>query len=179
MESNYVDVIVKRKTRYIDVLLRFIWIAILIWGSIITFMLGGMVCIAFVCGNFTLMYFFWNHYKLDYEYVYCDGQIDFDLVRNNNKRKHRLRINLENAELLAPADSEKVINYRGINIIERYISHADATGVYALIVKKQDRLIKVLIEPNVKMLRLIRNKMPRRVDLRAEDLSKVLGKEEE
>jgi hypothetical protein len=179
MESNYVDVIVKRRTRYIDILIRFMWIAVMIWGSLLTFMLNGMLCIVFVCGNATLVYFFWNYYKLDYEYVYCDGQIDFDLVRNNNKRKHRLRINLENAELLAPAESEKVINYRGINIVERYISHTDSPRIYALIVKKQDRLMKLLIEPNIKMLRLMRNKMPRRVELRAEDLARVLEKEED
>ena len=173
MESNYVDVIVKRRVRYIDILLRFLWVAALVWGALLFLPVNGMIFIAYICGNLTLMFFFWNHYKLEYEYVYCDGQIDFDFVRNNAKRKHRLRVNLENAELLAPADSEKVANYRDIDTVEAYVSHNQSSRIYALIVKKQDKKIKILIEPNIKMLKLIRNKMPRKVDLREQDLAKI------
>ena len=173
MESNYVDVIVKRRVRYIDILLRFLWVAALVWGALFFLPINGMIFIAYICGNFTLMFFFWNYYKLEYEYVYCDGQIDFDFVRNNSKRKHRLRVNLENAELLAPADSEKVVNYRDIDTVEAYVSHSQSPRIYALIVKKQDKKIKVLMEPNIKMLKLMKNKMPRKVDLREQDLARI------
>ena len=177
MDSNYVDVIVKRRTRYIDILIRFLWVAALVWGTILLFPHNGLIMLFFLCGNITFMYVFWNYYKLEYEYVYCDGQIDFDFVRNNSKRKHRLRINLENAELFAPADSQKVQNYKNIDIVEEYISSKDSHNIYALIVKKQDKVIKVLIEPNIRMMKLIRNKMPRKVELREQDLAKVLEKE--
>ena len=173
MESNYVDVIVKRQIRYIDILSRFLWIGALVWGTLLLFPINGMIMFAYFFGNITLMIVFWNYYKLEYEYVYCDGQIDFDIVRNNNKRKHRLRINLDNAELLAPADSEKVVNYRKIDTVESYVSHSESPRIYALIVKKQDKKIKILMEPNIKMLKLMRNKMPRKVELRERDLAKI------
>jgi hypothetical protein len=173
MESNYVDVIVKRRVRYIDILSRCLWIAILVWGTLLFLPINGMITIAYFCADITLMFFFWNYYKLEYEYVYCDGQIDFDFVRNNSKRKHRLRINLENAELLAPDDSEKVVNYRDIDTVESYVSHSESPRIYALIVKKQDKKIKILMEPNIKMLKLMRNKMPRKVELRERDLAKI------
>ncbi|MBE5936151.1 MAG: hypothetical protein E7262_10300 [Lachnospiraceae bacterium] len=173
MESNYVDVIVKRRVRYMDILLRFLWIGATVWGTLFLLPINGMITIFYFFGNITLMFLFWNHYKLEYEYVYCDGQIDFDFVRNNSKRKHRLRVNLENAELLAPADSEKVLNYRNIDTVEAYVSHSESPRIYALIVKKQDKLMKILIEPNIKMLKLMRNKMPRKVDLREQDLARI------
>lgn len=178
MESNYVDVIVRRNIRYIDILARFLWIAATVWGTILIFPYNGMLMIFYLCGNITLMYFFWNYYKLDYEYVYCDGQIDFDLVRNNSKRKHRLRVNLENAQLLAPADSEKVINFRGIDTVEAYVSSKSSPRIYALIVKKQDKMMKILMEPNKKMLKLMRNKMPRKVELREKDLASIIENKE-
>lgn len=174
MESNYVDVIVKRRTRYIDILLRFLWVAALVWGTILLISVNGMFMIAYFCGNLTLMYFFWNYYKLEYEYVYCDGQIDFDIVRNNSKRKHILRVNLENAELLAPADSANIQNYRGVNQELSFISQRESTRIYALIVKKHDKVMRILIEPNIKMLKLVRNKMPNKVLLREMDLAKIV-----
>ena len=174
MESNYVDVIVKRKPRYIDIFLRFLWIAVIVWGTIVLLFINRTLMFAYFFGHVTLMYFFWNYYKLDYEYVYCDGQIDFDMVRNNCKRKHRLKVDLENAQLLAPADSEKIINFRGIDTVESYISSKDSKNIYALIVKKQDKMLKILIEPNKKMLKLMRDKMPRSVELREKDLASIV-----
>lgn len=172
--KNYVETNVKRRTRYIDILIRFLWVAITIWGAFFAFFMAGMIMFFWIGIQATLMYFFWNHYKLEYEYIFCDGQIDFDTVRNNMKRKHILRIQLEDAEIFAPAESERIRNYRGVDTVLNYTSLMSDARIYALIVKKQDKMLKILFEPNDKMLRGIKNKIPRKVELREKDLEKIL-----
>ena len=49
----------------------------------------------------------------------------------------------------------------------------EAINIITRLIKKQDKIMKILIEPNIKMLKLMRNKMPRKVDLREQDLVKM------
>lgn len=179
VKGSFIESVVHRRVRYIDILIRFLWIGCTVWGTFLLFPINGMLMIFFLGINATFMFWFWNMYKVDYEYIYCDGQIDFDVIKDNRKRKHKLRIQLEDAVLLAEPNSEKVINYPDVRAVVKFISNERPNKVYALIVKKQDRLIKVLFEPNYEMLKSIKYKMPRKVELRQEDLDKINGIDKE
>ena len=173
MEGNYVETTIRKKIGYGDILLRAFWIACIVWGSILIFPINGILVFCFWALNATLMYFFWKSYIVDYEYIFCDGQIDFDIIKNNLKRKHRLRIQLEDAIYFAEPSSEKIINQKNVHTVCNFTSRYNEDKVYALIVKKQDKLLKILFEPSDKMLVGIKNKLPRKNELRSTDLARI------
>lgn len=173
MEGNYVETTVHRKIRYIDVLLRAFWVGCIIWGTFLLFPINGMIMFGFLGLNAVLIWFFWKSYIVDYEYIFCDGQIDFDIIKNNLKRKHKLRIQLEDAVFFAAPDNSQIVNQKNVRTVLNYSSHENNGREYALIVKKQDRLLKIIFEPNDKMLDRIRFKLPRKCELRSQDLERI------
>ena len=50
--------------------------------------------------------FVFSRLTIEYEYIYADGQIDFDRISGNAKRKTMLRVDIENAEVIAPTNSD-------------------------------------------------------------------------
>lgn len=173
MEGNYVETTVRRNVRYIDILIRAFWIACIIWGTVLLFQINGMITFCFLGLNATLIWFFWKSYKVDYEYIFCDGQIDFDIIKNDIKRKHKLRIQLEDAVFFAAPDNSQIVNQKNVKTVLNYSSYGNPDKEYALIVKKQDRLLKIIFEPNDKMLDRIRFKLPRKCELRSQDLERI------
>lgn len=170
MEGNYVETTVVRERRYVDILVRALWLGALVWGTFLLFPINGMLVFMYIGLHGTLMYFFWNNYKLEYEYVFCDGQIDFDIIRNSQKRKHKLRIQLEDGIYFAKPDNPKIVNNKDVHTVVEYISSKNAGNIYALIVKKQDKILKILFQPNQRMIKSIKNKMANRCDIRQADL---------
>ena len=170
MEGNYVETTVKREKRYIDLLVRALWIGVIVWGAFLLFPVNGMMVFMYLGLHGTLIYFFWNNYKLEYEYVFCDGQIDFDLIRNSQKRKHKLRIQLDDGIYFAKPDNNKITSMKNVHTVVKFISNENSGNIYALIVKKQDKIIKILFEPNTRMIKSIKYKMPNKCDIREADL---------
>jgi len=63
-------------------------------AAIILILLAVLAVVALV--------WYWPRFKVEWEYVFCDGQLDFDRIQGGEKRKTILRIELENADVIAP-----------------------------------------------------------------------------
>ena len=173
MEGNYVETAVKRDTRYVDMLFRALWIGVLVWGAFLLFPINGMITLVYIGIHGILIHYFWNNYKVEYEYVFCDGQIDFDYIIDGKKRKHKLRVQLEDAVYLAKPDNENIVNNQKVHTTLKYISNNESGNIYALIVKKQDKILKILFEPNPKMLKAMKYKLPKKNGVRDIDIEDV------
>lgn len=102
----------------------------------------------------------------EYEYIYADGQIDFDKISGNAGRKTKLRIDLDNCEVVAPVDSDAIRAYdHNQNIVVNDYSSlsGDMSKVYAAICSKDGNMMKVLFEPSEKMVKLMKMKAPSKV----------------
>ncbi len=99
-----------------------------------------------------------------WEYVYVDGQIDFDEIFGGEKRKTVLRIEIEEADAVAPVDSEKLAGYRHLPV-KNFTSLEEGARVYGIATKLSGKEEKVLIlfEPSDKMLDMMSEKSPRTV----------------
>lgn len=110
--------------------------------------------------------FIFSRLKTEYEYIYADGQIDFDRINGNAKRKTVLRIDLENCEVVGPVRSDAVMAYNHNQniVVKDYTSlSGDETAVYAAITSKDGTMMKVLFEPSEKMVKLMKMKAPSKV----------------
>ena len=65
-----------------------------------------------------LAVFIFSRLKIEYEYIYADGQIDFDRISGNAKRKTLMRVDIENAEVIAPTSSDSIKAYNNNNRIK-------------------------------------------------------------
>jgi len=103
--------------------------------------------------------------NLEYEYIYVDGQIDFDRIMGGRKRKTVLRLDMENVELVAPSESDELLAYshkEGI-VTKDYSSRMPDGKKYAMIASNEGKYTKVLFEPSAKMLECMKWKAPRKV----------------
>ena len=131
-----------------------------LFGQSIVMFLGLAACIVTV--------YCFPLFNVDYEYIFCDGQFDFDKILGGNKRKNMLKVDLENSEVLCPATSHQLDSYTYQKVeLKDYSSGNPEAKVYALVGKdnKENRMVKVLFEPNEKMIALAKQKAPRKVFL--------------
>ena len=112
--------------------------------------------------------YFLPYLNVDYEYIFCDGQFDFDKIMGGNKRKTQLKLDLDSCEVLCPANSHQLDGYTYQRLqVKDFSSGNPEAKTYALVGKelKNNTMVKVIFEPNEKMLAFAKQKAPRKVFL--------------
>ena len=92
-----------------------------------------------------------------YEYVFVDGQIDFDFIINGERRKHKKRIDMEKIELIAPEDAPVLYNSRNLPM-EDYSSRMSGDKHYIAVVLGDKGKERIRFTPDEKMLELMKLK---------------------
>ena len=163
MEGSYTEAGVKRKDTIGTIALRFL----MIFGAVVLFFAAFysqwmmILAAALICLDIFLIPFL----KVDYEYIFCDGQIDFDRINGGAKRKHILRVDMEEIEVVAPKNSHAIDQFRsgGQGTVKDFTSGRSDAKVYVIIAKQKGNLVKILFEPSEKMIACMKNKSPRKV----------------
>ena len=163
MEQAYAEYSVKQKTTGKDIALK----VLMIIGVILLFIIGFRCRLLFLLDVVAVfaMVWFWPRFHVTWEYVYCDGQIDFDMIQGEDKRKTVLRIDLDNADVIAPMDSERMAGYRHLQTKKFYSLQPDAK-TYGVVIRSEGKEEKLVLEfePNEKMMDLILNKYPKKAE---------------
>ena len=99
------------------------------------------------------------------EYVYCDGQLDFDQIYGGEKRKNALRIEIEDADVIAPIGSSRLDGYRHLGKKDFSSKEADARlyGIATKLEGSNDKTV-IIFEPSDKMLDMMAAKCPQTVE---------------
>ena len=101
MEQSYAEANAKVKTSISSILTKALCIIVILALFALSFMgVRYVMIVAVALAGFLVWY--WPRFRKEWEYVFCDGQLDFDLIKGGEKRKHILRIELENADVVAP-----------------------------------------------------------------------------
>ncbi len=164
IQDAYVEHLVKRKTPpyaiAVKVLLGILF-AVALFMALTTYI--GILVLLAVCA---LSYFVLLNLNIEFEYLYIDGQLSIDKILNRNKRKKMLECDKDSLLMLAPLDSYVLKDYEGtgVKVIDCSSGRADAKK-YAFIYQSGQQRMKVIIEPNDKLLQCIRNTTPRKVVL--------------
>ena len=140
--------------------------ALLILGvaiGVILMLLGGAFGIAGVVLVVAMIYFF-PKLNVEYEYVFVDGQIDFDRITGKAKRKTLLRIDMEQTEIIAPQGSHALDGYTYTQLINKDFSSGDKNvKPYIIIASVEDKKYRIAFEPSEKMLAMMKQKSPRKI----------------
>jgi hypothetical protein len=162
MNQLYAEAGVKRKNNTTSMALRTLMILGIIIGAMLM-LLGGVFGIAGIV-IIVLMVFLLPRLNVDYEYVFVDGQIDFDRITGKAKRKTVLRIDLEQVEIIAPDGSHALDGYTNAQYEKKDFSSGDKNvKAYIIIANKENKKYRIAFEPSEKMLGMIKQKSPRKL----------------
>lgn len=167
MNELYAECSVKRKTTSVDIILK----TLLVLGVVALFLLSivvgkmaasnlvtvgsGFVAVLAAVG----LYMYWPRFHVEWEYVFCDGQLDFDGIYGGEKRKQALRIEIEEADLIAKEGSSRLHAYQDLKVLD-FSSKKENTNVYVIVTKRNNNKVCIKFEPNEKMLEMMETKAP-------------------
>lgn len=163
MRDEIVEVLVKCKT---NMGLRTLGIVLyILCGVAVVIALLGFGIVGYIAAIiFGVMGFFANsNSQVEYEYTYCDKELDIDAIYNQTKRKHVTTLELSKMEALVRVEGSRMNEYSRRQCITKDYSTKNKNtkdNVYALF---YDGSIKVLIEPNERLLNAIAYVAPRKV----------------
>ncbi len=170
MEQSYVEANAKKKTTVKVVALKIV----LVIGVILLLMttMFSRFLLVFGLAAAVFLFWYWPRFKEEWEYVFCDGQLDFDIIQGGERRKHKLRIEIENADVIAPMSSSRMDGYRHLKVVD-YTSLRSDARIYGIATRISDEGEKVVIlfEPNDRMLEAMYYKCPNIVEKPTAQLS--------
>lgn len=137
---------------------------------IISFFISGLSPFLVVLPVIALIiaFIFFPRLNVEYEYVFCDGQIDFDKIMGKAKRKTMLKMDLEQIEIVAPSNSHSLDSFKNGNLAKIDYSSLNLDAKTYTIIgraknKKEGQNIRVIFEPSEKMIECMKLKSPRKV----------------
>jgi len=165
MNDLYTEASVKKRVTAMDTFIKVItvFIVVVLLGG--GFLLGEPL-IGFV-GVIALMFAYYLIPRLSvvYEYVFCDGQLDFDKIMAGEKRKHMYRLDFDQVLIMAPEGSHALDSYKNNPATKKldFTSLEKDRKVYCIVESAGDLQTLVYFEPNEKMISYIKQKAPRKV----------------
>ena len=165
MEQSYAEANAKKKVTGAVMVLKTILVVLVILVFLGTILSGiRLLVLAGVAAVFALIWY-WPRFKVEWEYVFCDGQLDFDMIQGGERRKNILRIEIEDADVIAPIDSQRLDGYRHLDVRD-YSSMKEDAKIYGIATRLPEKEEKVLIlfEPTSRMVELMGKKCPDKVE---------------
>lgn len=170
MEQSYAEANAKRKNSGGTVALKIIlvFLVILIFlASIVAAMQFqfNLIVLIGVAAVFALIWY-WPRFRVEWEYVFCDGQLDFDMIQGGEKRKNILRVEIEEADVVAPLNSHRLDGYRHLPVKD-YSSMRNDAKIYAIATRlpNKDEKVVIYFEPTGRMVELMHKKCPDIVEM--------------
>ena len=164
MNDTYVELLIRKKHSILPVLLRNLLIVAGVLALLAAFLLTGSI-VLFLAGAILLgLAYLVNFNKIiEYEYLFLDKHLTIDRIQNQSRRKTVAEYDLTPTELFAPASSGRMAAYQGRNDIKTadYSTGEKDSSPYALIIKVNNQLQRVLLEVNDELFEQIRKVAPR------------------
>lgn len=164
MNESYAEAGVKRN----KTMKSYLAMVGIIFAIVVVFIVGGMflgslATFVAMLGIVGCVYLF-PRFNVEYEYIYCDGQIDFDRITGNAKRKTVLRIDFEKVEMIAPVNSHALDNFKNMQVtVKDFTSLKPDAKAFAIICHSEKGNMRILFEPSEKMVTCMKQKAPRKV----------------
>lgn len=111
-----------------------------------------------------VIYFFWRRIDREYEYIYTDGLLDIDVIYGRTSRKRLLSADARDFQFIVPGDSKE--HYNQLEAKYDKVIDAGRGGVndktYIGVVTKDDKSVKLLFEPNERIVAALKKYAPRK-----------------
>lgn len=161
-EDNYVEWLVKRRDPVYAIPVKILMGCICIVSVLLAMQTVLGVIIMTLAGLAT--YFVFLNLSVEYEYLFAEGSLSVDRIMGRARRKKAFDCEKEEVQMVAPADSYVLKDYVNQNTkVKDFTSGQSNAKVYALVCQKGAESLKILFEPNEKMLKAMRRAFPRKL----------------
>lgn len=162
MNESYSEWLVKRKPPAYALLVKIVMIILCVVAVFLALTTMFGIIILALAGAATYLLF--QSLNLEFEYLYVNGQLTIDKIMGRARRKQVWEGKLEEIQIIAPTDSYVLKDYETSNMKTLdFSSGMPGAKAYAIISQSGANSVKVLFEPNEKMLHCIRQMSPRKV----------------
>lgn len=160
MGDFYTEQLVKKQTNMKDVVIKAVLVAVTIVSFLVMLMFpfGILAPVAMI----VLDVIVFQRLKVEYEYLFVNGDLDIDKIMNKSRRKKMFSANVADVELLAPVDAAELRQFQNARIYD-FTSGTGQAKEYALIVSGQGELKKIVFEPNDMIIEGFFLMVPRKV----------------
>jgi len=162
MNESYAEAGCKRKDTLGTYMMRFG----LILAAVLLFLFTFQNQILLFLGAIVIVgiFYIFPRLSVEWEYIFCDGQLDFDKISGGQKRKTVKRIDFEQVEICAPVKSHALdgYTYANVKVLDFSSKNPDAKP-YAVVLHDKGVVTKIIFEPNEAMVQCIRQKAPRKI----------------
>lgn len=109
-------------------------------------------------------YFLFLNFNMEFEYLVINDQLTIDKIMGKSRRKKAWEGSMEEIQIIAPSDSYVLKDYErpGTKILD-FSSRTPGSKTYSLVHQTGANSIKVIFEPNDKVLHCLRMRSPRKV----------------
>lgn len=163
MTGLYAEARVKCKTTPKTIALKLLCVVAIVVAVFVLPMFSTLLVFVSAAIIVGLVYMF-PRLNVEYEYVFCDGQFDFDKITGGSKRKTVVKIDFDQIEMIAPMGSHALDSFKNNELkMKNFTSMDRQKKPYVMIGHVGNDLVKILFEPSEKMLDCMRSKAPRKV----------------
>lgn len=161
MNDYMVEQLAKKEITATDILIKAALITLTALSFLLFFVssVGTIVFIALVFAD----YFLFKRLDVEYEYSYFDGSLDIAKIMSRESRKELFSTNIkEEMELLAPSDASELQYYQVEKTLD-YSTKKSGNKTYTMVTLYKGQKVKMIFEPNEKMLNIMKDVAPRKV----------------
>ncbi len=161
MSETYVECLVKRKANPVKIFLRALTIMLAVAFIFLGFLFAPALLVGLLMA--VVAYFVYMNAELEYEYLYLDKEITIDKVMAKMKRKRVAQYDMNRMEIFAPMNSHHLDGYKNRNGKTIDYSSGEVKQPEARYVMYYDSGERIVLEPNMEMVKAIKNIAPRKV----------------
>ena len=158
-EDAYAEWLVKRKDPVYAVPVKILMIVLCLIS--IMSALQTVLGVIFMTLVGVATYFVFINLSVEFEYLVVEGDVSVDRILARSRRKKVINCKKEEIQIVAPSDSYMLKDYEknGMKVKDCSSGRQDAK-TYSLIYQQGAECIKVIFEPNDKILRSLRYSIP-------------------
>ena len=129
MREEIVEILVKCKTRIGLAVLRIVCF-VLCAICILLALQGGIVFFIAGCALGIAGYYAGSYSQVEYEYTFCEKEIDIDAIYSQSRRTHIITLDLTKMEALVSVKSDKMKEFENRQLaVKDFTSHNKETGM--------------------------------------------------
>lgn len=152
MNDSLYELLVARRPKAYDLPVRIL--IILLIAAVIFFgmpFIGVLAVFIAVIIALAAYYLIFPRLSVEFEYALLNHEMQIDIIYNRAKRKSRLNIDIQNAEIIAPKKSPRLNSYRPEKIYD-FSSGNRSAQIYSIMIPVDKKNVCIYIEPDAKML---------------------------
>jgi hypothetical protein len=171
MDHFMEEIVVKKQKGFNEVLYYLSLVMMVLFGIIAMFMFSSifmqfdiptLIILVLSAGSCALIFLRRDRLRTDYEYTFTNGDMDFAMVFNNQKRKNLGTMKVKNVEAFGPVSGSafgRYVSMQGVKTSNWFLNRGAELYFFYFVKENSKRLI--VIEPSPEMVEYIKKYIPR------------------